>query len=325
MGSYFFNLSFNNFELLAETARKWNLDCSQLHSGPVDIKASQIVSTKVSSGHLSSSCSFRLRGGPPRDMWTVMLSTQKRSARPWLLNKRPVPEDAITVYPPGYDFNNIFQPRYECYTFSMSDEYLGQLCEDIEIFKPDRFLKHNDIVECPAPTKKRLWRRAMQHKFWLDSLGKPEGIVEMAYWHEHERELLRDILFVLADQKISRINRNSSRASKILDTIDDYFMAQPYEDLTIQSLCRITGVKERTLQHNFKIQLGMTPKQYLQAIRLNRVRKELLNNHKPNGLNISQIAHKYGFWHMGQFASDYRRLFLELPSTTRKHSVAAGS
>jgi len=31
---------------------------------------------------------------------------------------------------------------------------------------------------------------------------------------------------------------------------------------------------------------------------------------------IGTIANRCGFWHMGRFAADYRRLFGELPSET---------
>jgi len=32
------------------------------------------------------------------------------------------------------------------------------------------------------------------------------------------------------------------------------------------------------------------------------------------------VANAWGFWHMGQFARDYRRLFGELPSDTLRCS-----
>jgi AraC family ethanolamine operon transcriptional activator len=31
---------------------------------------------------------------------------------------------------------------------------------------------------------------------------------------------------------------------------------------------------------------------------------------------INEIAHRWGFWHMSQFATDYHRFFGELPSET---------
>ena len=36
----------------------------------------------------------------------------------------------------------------------------------------------------------------------------------------------------------------------------------------------------------------------------------------PSSTSITKVANRWGFWHMGQFASDYRKLFVELPSDT---------
>ena len=38
---------------------------------------------------------------------------------------------------------------------------------------------------------------------------------------------------------------------------------------------------------------------------------------------IAEIANGWGFWHMGQFAADYRQHFGALPSETRGKRVAA--
>ena len=35
-----------------------------------------------------------------------------------------------------------------------------------------------------------------------------------------------------------------------------------------------------------------------------------------NGKRVSDVVNDWGFWHMGQFAADYRKLFGELPSET---------
>jgi AraC family ethanolamine operon transcriptional activator len=36
---------------------------------------------------------------------------------------------------------------------------------------------------------------------------------------------------------------------------------------------------------------------------------------------VADIAIRWGFWHMGQFARDYRAMFGELPSETLKKSA----
>jgi AraC family ethanolamine operon transcriptional activator len=58
----------------------------------------------------------------------------------------------------------------------------------------------------------------------------------------------------------------------------------------------------------------MTPKAYLTAMRLDGVRRHLVPG-EPT-VKIADVANRWGFWHMGQFAADYRRHFGELPSQT---------
>lgn len=80
-------------------------------------------------------------------------------------------------------------------------------------------------------------------------------------------------------------------------------------------MCAAADVSWRTLNYAFRELIGVTPKQYLQATRLDGVRREL--HRRGTRAMITDIANHWGFWHMGQFAADYRRQFGELPSETR--------
>lgn len=51
------------------------------------------------------------------------------------------------------------------------------------------------------------------------------------------------------------------------------------------------------------------------AFRLNGVRK-ILRKIDPDAIVIADVANRWGFWHMGQFAQDYSKLVGELPSET---------
>ncbi len=102
-----------------------------------------------------------------------------------------------------------------------------------------------------------------------------------------------------------------SRALKLaLEYIEEQADCAP----TIKDICRASGASYRTLNYAFLDRFGVAPKQYLQAVRLAGVRKELrtLAPREP----INDLASRWGFWHMGQFAADYRRHFGELPSET---------
>jgi AraC family ethanolamine operon transcriptional activator len=74
-------------------------------------------------------------------------------------------------------------------------------------------------------------------------------------------------------------------------------------------------VSRRTLQYAFQEALGINPASYLRVERLNRVRRAL-----GNAQSVTEAATRFGFWHFGHFATEYRTLFGELPSETfRRH------
>jgi len=76
-------------------------------------------------------------------------------------------------------------------------------------------------------------------------------------------------------------------------------------------------VSERTLEYAFLEKFKVTPKEYIKATRLNKVRTELLQNNSKD-CKISTLALFHGFLHMGQFAADYKKWFGESPSETLK-------
>jgi AraC family ethanolamine operon transcriptional activator len=84
--------------------------------------------------------------------------------------------------------------------------------------------------------------------------------------------------------------------------------------LTVSELCSNIGVSSPTLFRAFQEQFGVGPKHYIQARRLCGVREQLFSS--GNVGSITTVANDWGFWHMGQFAADYRRHFDELPSAT---------
>lgn len=84
--------------------------------------------------------------------------------------------------------------------------------------------------------------------------------------------------------------------------------------LTITDLCAVANVSRRTLQYSFESILGISPIQHLRISRLNGVRRAIITSSKHHP--ILDIAAQWGFWHMSQFAKDYKKLFGELPSQT---------
>jgi AraC family ethanolamine operon transcriptional activator len=85
--------------------------------------------------------------------------------------------------------------------------------------------------------------------------------------------------------------------------------------LSVLNLCRELAVSERTLHYAFQEVRSLSPMAYFQARRLNAVRQEL-KAADAGTATVHEIARRWGFFHTGEFAAAYRRLFGELPSQT---------
>jgi AraC family ethanolamine operon transcriptional activator len=129
-------------------------------------------------------------------------------------------------------------------------------------------------------------------------------------------ELTRILLLALAKSKsIKPKRRNFSKRREIADRVLEYVNVELPTPKSISELCHVAEVDDRTLRNIFYEQFFLSPKKFLNFYRLNAVRTELIRL-DPTQIYVTDIANKYGFWHMGQFAKDYRRLFGELPSET---------
>ena len=119
---------------------------------------------------------------------------------------------------------------------------------------------------------------------------------------------------------LPKLRTTASNRTRALKSAVDFVQASPAGTFSVEEVWLNIGVTKRTLQRAFMDRYRVTPKFYLQMQRLNNVHKALLRS-SPATTKISDLAIDQGYWHMSQFASDYRRLFGELPSTTLQRSI----
>lgn len=104
--------------------------------------------------------------------------------------------------------------------------------------------------------------------------------------------------------------------------VTEFLRENIHEPLTVAALSRQAGVSERTLRAAFRAVLGLSPKQYAIAQRLNAVH-EALCGADPNQTTVTDVAMDYGFFELGRFAGRYRHAFGEVPSRTLRHAAAS--
>ncbi len=87
------------------------------------------------------------------------------------------------------------------------------------------------------------------------------------------------------------------------------------EKISVPRFAEQLEVSQRSLELSFKQCLGITPRQYLSLQRMHGVHTELLQR-APYSRCVTAVATAWGFTELGRFASEYRRVFGELPTHT---------
>jgi AraC family ethanolamine operon transcriptional activator len=85
----------------------------------------------------------------------------------------------------------------------------------------------------------------------------------------------------------------------------------------VGDLCEAAGVSERTLRNAFQSAYGMSPIRFLQLRRLHQVRRAL---RRDAAGSVTEVALRHGFVNLGRFAAEYRQIFGESPSLTRRNA-----
>lgn len=133
-----------------------------------------------------------------------------------------------------------------------------------------------------------------------------------------EQALLGELVKLATDSRIARRN-GCARIDRrlVLEKIEELLAARLSEPVYVADLCEATGLAERTLRFILIEQYGTSPIRLLRCRRLCQLR-QCLREEGGGAESLSRIASRYGFRHMGTLAADYRALFGELPSETRR-------
>jgi AraC family ethanolamine operon transcriptional activator len=136
-----------------------------------------------------------------------------------------------------------------------------------------------------------------------------------------QAELMGLMLRMLDTSEVDhRAKQSLAKRQSVVTRAREHLLAHPDHAVTVPELCEQLHVSRRTLQYCFEDVLGMSPVQFMKALRLNGARRHL-RQAALAGRSVQDVASHWGFWHLSQFACDYRKLFAESPSETLKHGA----
>ncbi len=299
---------------LSEQTREWNFEMSQLvpgnyraHGGVLDIDG-------VSLARISFSHTTLHRGYAPSNM--VALIMPSAGSGPGFADGRLIESGDCLTLSDGELEEGITHGNYvdNCFAFDV-DACRARL----------EHLTGGSIgvaagANIAAPGAD--WNEDMLGRIdWLMSVAATQshGLTDPRVCASIADHMLAALARFDLSEAVSNVcgTRASRRAAvrRALDFIHETFS----EPLRLSELCRRANAKVRSLEYGFREVTGLTPIAYIRSLRLNAVRKALLSERERS---ITEIAMDSGFWHLGQFASDYRRFFGETPTQTRQRCAA---
>jgi len=298
-------MQFNAFDHFADTVRGWDLDFHQLDYGSFRAELRQVETDAALVSHALFNRKLAQHGGIPPGSWTFGILEPSSPEIVWRGQK--VSDQMMMVYPPGSDLDAATPPGFRVLTVSVP---IAVVVEWIELNQMDggRGLRLIGGVTQIESSNLEAIRRAAHRLVTVAEADNP-------LIYELSRDVQSNILEALPMAVFNKPKPSAEKLSRILKILKDYIEAHLSEQITLTELCSVAKVSPRTIQRSFKSRFGVTPKAYIQARRLNHVRRDL-SIEKNYGILVADIANRWGFWHMGQFASDYRHIFKELPSET---------
>jgi AraC-like DNA-binding protein len=148
-------------------------------------------------------------------------------------------------------------------------------------------------------------------------VGKPGGLLNHRLAVQNLQLLLiQGLLQIQPHNYMEALSAGAPAASTaVAKRAIDLMHAHTEKPWSTVDLARATGVSARALQRSFERSDQPSPMIYLRRLRLDRVRTELVAS-SPDSATVTMIAGRWGFVHLGRFASQYRQLFGETPSQT---------
>lgn len=153
-----------------------------------------------------------------------------------------------------------------------------------------------------------------------DLSSRPELLESDTYVTMVKKQVLNLLVQIIdTDGNASRLLSPPSTRSYIVEKADQYMDSRLADPFEISDVCDALRVSSRTLRYSFEEMVGVSPTQYLLALRLSRVRRDLLKIGTSGRIHC--IAERYGFAHMGRFAQFYGDAFGERPSDTCRRAA----
>jgi AraC family ethanolamine operon transcriptional activator len=299
-----------DFDELAGAFPRWNLRFRQFGRGPYRGHAQFLQLGRIQVFRVAVNRMIHIEGwSPPGSFGCIPVLAANENA---VWGGRRLKAGQIRVFDPGQAADHMTAAaHYQLVSLVVDGELFRQEMPLLGGFDQEECLVAKEVVT----TSPAYCRALSSHLAGLFEQAQAQPDLLAQSGRLVEQECLRRFADLLGRPNDDRTACQPPNRSRVVRRAEEFMRAHWRDPLSMLDLCRELGVSERTLQYAFQEVRGLSPMAYCKASRLNAVRQELTAT-TAGTTTVREIAQRWGFWHTGEFAADYRRLFGELPSQT---------
>jgi len=307
----FFSRKYNHYEQFYVDALRWNLEFIKLDKGDFSGQIELIDIGNIQIGSVSLSGKIEQHGVSPTGFRTFVIPANKNQSFNWL-NRNVNHRDLLVFSSAGY---------LEALSFNDFHYYMISIAEDLleNIIRENQFNYLNNHLDSSEKVIPLNYGYFVNIQSYLQTIFEqlrthPQLLKSASMIYQLRNRLPFKLLNFLDRIKTDTKAPLSRKRDHAILKCQNYIRDKSMNAISLPTLAEISNISERTLELAFLERFELTPKAYINRVKLNEVNQKLLSSKKHE--QISSIAREIGFNHLSQFAANYRNLFGELPRET---------
>lgn len=309
-------LAFHDIDEPADRIKefKWNMVHQQLESGAFagDLLVAQLADMRFA--RLAYNRGIRSGGNSPRRMLVIAVPLSVPEALKW--HGHSLLMDHVILQKSAYGADFLRRGTFQLALTSVDIATLLSAADATNQPQVESLIFGNAHVVQPDAIALKQFRCYFQHLFTLIQ-RHPQRALQPEMQTFIRKKAIPIMLNVLTpNNHVSKLHPSSRY--QLMKQAEEMLLENIDRPWTVHDLCMALHVSERTLRYSFQEYFGMAPMTYLKIQRLNGVRRQLKAS-TTDQVTVTNVAVQWGFWHMGQFAKDYKKMFGECPSETLRN------
>jgi len=309
--NFFIKQTFTNFHEMTEILKHWDVEIRQLEPSVVNDTVTLLKAKDIYLGQFQFTGKTHQKGEFPPGRTFVFHCGEDSNI---LWRNKDVSSDSLMICPIGAKLDAVTKGTPASpHAITLPEELMLSRLQNKEQEYYKELVAAHDLI--PVDPNKIKTVKDIFDKYMEGAEEDPKLIDSNNYQSCLEEELISALIEALFSYESYNSPDTDTALSSIWEKLENYMETHKDKPFKVSELSQAIAVSESTLNRLFNKKFGISPKSYLIKLRLNAVYQDLKQS-SPDKIKIYKIANKWGFWHMGQFAADYRKLFGELPMET---------